>query len=103
LTCLVALTDIVQGPTELLTTTHKESGIVTGAERVLATLKRGDAVLYDSRTIHRGRGYDVGPPRPTIVMRWDRPETPAPGTGFLGTLVVRFTGSIISLLAVDDN
>jgi hypothetical protein len=98
LTALIALTDIRQGPTELLSATHASEWGNDVTARVLATLQKGDAVLYDSRVIHRGRGFDVGPNRPTLVLRWDDPATPAPGVGLVGTLVTRLRGSIISLM-----
>jgi ectoine hydroxylase-related dioxygenase (phytanoyl-CoA dioxygenase family) len=70
-TALIALTDIRQGPTELLVGTNKDGGVVIGgAESMLATIQAGDALIYDARTIHRGKGFESGPNRPTLVLRW---------------------------------
>jgi hypothetical protein len=69
-----------------------------GGETLLGTIKAGDALVYDARTIHRGRGFSLegGGERPTLVLRWDDPETPAPGQRLVGTMIDRCVGKVVS-------
>ena len=105
LTCIIALgADGVgtNGPTELLLGSH---GSLVGAVRrkepplLGSLLKAGDALVYDARVLHRGRGFAVGERRPVLVIRWDSDRSPAPGVGALGTLVQRGLGASLAFAA----
>lgn len=130
LTVLVALTDVRQnGPTELLLNSHKsssselvrdawafqssstpsksddedceETSTITHHQPVLlACLGQGDALLYDSRLLHRGRGYDAVAAaevdRPVLILRWDATMTPPPGGGLITTSANKFLGHLLS-------
>jgi hypothetical protein len=107
LTVIVALRDVASnGPTEIILRSHcgdayskLEADALCIEERILlASIKMGDAILYDSRCLHRGRGYGRNKrdkdedgvvrqfdDRPVLVLRWDAKQTPAPGTGLIGT------------------
>jgi Phytanoyl-CoA dioxygenase (PhyH) len=73
---------------------------------VLACLDQaGDAILYDSRCLHRGRANDddcdsaaVCIDRPVLVLRWDADLTPPPGGGMIPTAMARYGGFVLSLL-----
>lgn len=98
LTLLVALDDIKSnGPTELLLGSHsnKHNGMSGDDEVLLGCLHAGDAILYDARVIHRGRGYDneSDADRPVLILRWDALSTPPPGAGLFQTNYVNFLGS----------
>lgn len=131
------------GPTELLLGSHAffpQPASLTGASRdsgfvpwdwscvaaaagsvvsVRALLAAGDALIYDSRTLHRGTGHDqpntadaslapaAGGPvavagvvkkeasgaaattRPVLILRFDAEATPPPGVRLVGTMLVR--------------
>lgn len=127
LTVLVALADVQQnGPTELLLNSHKSSSSwqeltrhawassttsskndggndcetsTTTRPVILACLGQGDALLYDSRLLHRGRGFDAGVAevdRPVLILRWDAAMTPPPGGGLITTSANRFLGHVLS-------
>jgi len=95
LTILIALRDVgVNGPTELILRSHDGMDLmVNDMPRILlASIHACDAVCYDSRVLHRGRGYGnssdsdvVFGDRPVLVLRWDAIDTPAPGTRLIGT------------------
>ncbi len=103
LTLLVALDDVTcNGPTELLLGSHREDDDddVNDDEVLLGCICAGDAILYDARVIHRGRGYghdknesDCASDRPVLVLRWDAVSTPPPGAGFIVTNYVDCLGS----------
>jgi len=113
LTVLVALTDVTDnGPTELLPGTHRRRRGAEGGRPLLAVLGEGDAVVYDSRVIHRGRGYrthrvgdgggSAAPEpmllyRPARVLRWDGVRTPPLGSRLFGTSVVASLGSYYAM------
>mmetsp|Transcript_79442 Transcript_79442/g.199645 ORF Transcript_79442/g.199645 Transcript_79442/m.199645 type:complete len:484 (-) Transcript_79442:80-1531(-) len=62
---------------------------------VVGSMGAGDALLYDSRIVHRGaanRKYDRT--RVALVFRYDF-ERP-PGVGVLGTQLVSWTGNVLS-------
>eukprot|EP00956_Cyclotella_meneghiniana_P022106 scaffold41156_cov78-Cyclotella_meneghiniana.AAC.3 len=64
---------------------------------LLACINAGDAVLYDARIFHRGRGnngrYDTD--RPVLVLRWDAARTPPPGTGLIVTTANIYWGKVL--------
>jgi hypothetical protein len=86
------------------------------SQHLLALLDAGDAILYDARCLHRGRGndsyhhtidekenhdhdhdhHDVDD-RPVLVLRWDADLTPPPGGGLIPTALARYGGYIYSL------
>ena len=83
LTVLIALRDVEHnGPTELLLHSHDTSilDLIFSTKDnenlpriVLASINKGDAVFYDSRVLHRGRGYgnnNAYHDRPVLVLRW---------------------------------
>jgi hypothetical protein len=93
---------------------------------VRALCAANDAVVYDSRTLHRGLGNYSGsssdsgggaaqppqppqgrpsavaaaapPPqsRPVLILRFDRQETPPPGVRLLGTLLIRWSAGFLA-------
>ena len=81
---------------------------------LLGCIDAGDALLYDARIFHRGRGYenaksldgeegttngkndvDVLVDRPVLVLRWDAANTPPPGAGIIVTSVNAYVGSMM--------
>jgi hypothetical protein len=56
---------------------------------VPATVPAGAAIVYDSRTIHRGGANCTEQRRPALVLRFDRSDSPPPGIGIAGTFLVR--------------
>jgi len=115
LTALIALNDITyNGPTEILLGTHlllqtkdekqlirhvKENAADIKSRLLLATLQSGDAIVYDARVLHRGRGYtNVVQNRPVLIIRWDAHDTPPPGTGFIGTQMSILSGKVLSTI-----
>ena len=48
---------------------------------VRATVGPGAAIIYDSRTMHRGRANVTGQRRPALVLRYDLLSTSPPGIG----------------------
>uniref|UniRef100_A0A6U3CRG7 Uncharacterized protein n=1 Tax=Entomoneis paludosa TaxID=265537 RepID=A0A6U3CRG7_9STRA len=133
LTVLIALRDVVSnGPTEILLRSHgvdekdflknilwpkspicSENNVDERA--LLASIEKGDAIIYDCRCLHRGRGYgnssgyvngdeyDDGEfskfgQRPVLVIRFDATQTPAPGTGVVGYTLAKWEGSTLSLI-----
>ncbi|CDJ54011.1 hypothetical protein, conserved [Eimeria brunetti] len=86
------------GPTELLPGSHVLSGeegdswfqwlrslptflktSIAGGSTVKAEIQPGDALVYDSRLLHRGQANETWHPRPTLILRYDYKETPPPG------------------------
>jgi len=103
LTLIIALKDVKgNGPTELQLGSHLDKfNIFNNHDEVLlGCLTAGDAILYDARMIHRGRGYalfgDKGEEhleRPVLILRWDSLSTPPPGTGLIVTNINDCLGS----------
>lgn len=73
---------------------------------LLACLEAGDAILYDSRCLHRGRGWNTSSSssssllldRPVLILRWDADGTPPPGSGMIPTTISRYGGFVLSLI-----
>jgi ectoine hydroxylase-related dioxygenase (phytanoyl-CoA dioxygenase family) len=136
LTAIVALRDVTtNGPTELLLCTHKKENTIfdfisnnlsvlpelEGSQSLtqrdayrplLATLNAGDAIFYDSRILHRGRGFGSTAPtgsndddtsRPVLVLRWDALITPPPGTSMVGTFLNGRQGILLSTILYIKN
>lgn len=119
LTVIVALKNVrSNGPTELLAGSHRrdfslwnvfrsaffesnEALAVQPGQPLLGCLNSGDAILYDARTFHRGRGYSKSSiresdlDRPVLVLRWDAPNTPPPGAGLIKTTANAVTGCFL--------
>lgn len=105
LTLLISLSDVkANGPTELLLGSHREINDNNNEREkvLLACLEEGDAILYDARVIHRGRGYNENDhsynnkkaeDRPVLIIRWDALSTPPPGAGFIMTNYIDILGS----------
>lgn len=103
LTLLVALDNVNgNGPTEFLLGSHlgENSILHDGNEVLLGCLKAGDAILYDARLIHRGRGYknEDNSDRPVLILRWDSISTPPPGGGLILTNYVDWLGYFRSII-----
>ena len=111
-TVIVALTDVDHeiGPTRLLTGSHMlwtlEGEFIGLAEIwrqfsqssiavVDAVLAPGSAVVFDSRTIHRGLQNESSRTRTMLVLRWDLDERPPPGVGMFGTFATKHVGRLI--------
>lgn len=72
-----------------------------------AYASEGGALAFDSRVLHRGMPIDETRAaeasnvpgdelrRPALVLRWDAAATPPPGTGLLGTAVLRFVAKVL--------
>eukprot|EP01043_Picozoa_sp_COSAG02_P015163 COSAG02_NODE_639_length_19078_cov_9.380262_15_plen_362_part_00 len=61
---------------------------------VRAMVGPGAAIIYDSRTLHRGRTNLTSARRPALVLRYDMLSTPPPGMGAVATSMVRVVGDI---------
>lgn len=120
LTILVPLVNVprVRGPTELLPGTH----LLTSAEappgspvaeawenrkivkdamkglcgRVSPELILGDAIVYDSRLLHRGLANEDIEPRPGLVYQFNIEGCPPPGHGMWSTMVFRLLGRALA-------
>ena len=120
LTVIIALRDVgPNGPTEMLLRSHHGSPVdvfsntnmkndaLSLQRLLLASINRGDAICYDARRLHRGRGYGNGSSaekqvfehRPVLVIRWDAYLSPAPGTGVVGTQLAKWEGASLALVA----
>eukprot|EP00979_Chaetoceros_neogracilis_P004652 scaffold798_cov268-Chaetoceros_neogracile.AAC.28 len=117
LTVIIALRDVgANGPTEMILQSHRRSpvGMLSGMlddnpglpRILLASINCGDAICYDSRILHRGRGYgntsgdnQEFEHRPVLVIRWDANHSPAPGTGMIGTQLAKWAGTSLALVA----
>ena len=71
---------------------------------LLGCIDAGDAIIYDARIFHRGRGYPKSEEegknvdRPVMVLRWDASNTPPPGAGLIVTSANEYLGSIMYAL-----
>lgn len=115
LTAIIALKDVrSNGPTELLTGSHRhdfslwktvqnvlfegdDSGRFMLGQPLLGVIDAGDAILYDARIFHRGRGYRQSNEndRPVLVLRWDAASTPPPGAGLIKTTANTYIGCFL--------
>ena len=62
---------------------------------IRATVGAGAAIIYDSRTLHRGRANSSNGRRPALVLRYDLLATPPPGIGPVATSAVRIAGQVV--------
>ena len=115
LTAIIALEDVTSnGPTEILVGTHlcdtlsslirwsigstsDENNGTDACKVLLGCLDAGDAILYDARVLHRGRGNNCADERerPVLVLRWDAARTPPPGCGLITTTSNIYLGKIM--------
>ncbi len=65
---------------------------------VRAMVRPGAAIIYDSRTLHRGRTNLTSARRPALVLRFDLLSTPPPGMGVVATSMVRMVGHVAERL-----
>ena len=102
LTAIIALDAVgANGPTELLLGSHTsavDAALRSEPPLLGALVHAGDALVYDARVLHRGRGFGTGARRPVLVCRWDEVSSPAPGVGALGTLAQRAIGASLSFI-----
>jgi len=116
LTLLVPLVDVTldNGPTQLVPgshhltagpgdqVTHTDCHILECVQRVQGTIRAcvpaGTAVIYDSRTLHRGLANDDCQSRPVLVFRYDYKDTPAPGHTVTSTNIFRVLGRVFCLV-----
>jgi len=114
LTVMIPLCDMgpKNGPTVLLAQSHQmfpdfslgrlrrfifEDSSSSGSSKVIvAECKAGDALIYDSRTIHRGSSNLSDQSRPVLIVRVDYLESPPPGIGAAGTLGVNVMGNLLA-------
>ena len=77
---------------------NKDGEIISAPTKpLLACSNAGDAVLYDARIFHRGRGNNGQneTDRPVLVLRWDAARTPPPGTGLIVTTANIYWGKVL--------
>jgi ectoine hydroxylase-related dioxygenase (phytanoyl-CoA dioxygenase family) len=125
LTVVIPLVDVsaANGPTEVIVNSHRlveaaaegrwsdlcsalwgqrAGGMVSqeaAFKAVLPSVPAGSAVVFDSRSIHRGRGNLTDCSRPILVFRYDYVDTPPPDAGFdVATYATRFGGSLVKAL-----
>lgn len=113
LTILIPLVDMTldNGPTQLLPGSHHvfpnaDSGVIfpwswvesasyvmnhSGKRRapIRALTHQKTALVYDSRTLHRGLANTSNEARPVLILRYDREATPPPGVRLSGTVLIR--------------
>lgn len=126
LTAIVSLDDVrANGPTELILGSHLPGFTLwpklwdaavgnannehdsVSQQTILGCIDAGDAILYDARIFHRGRGNNVASDssdavrgasdkdRLVLVLRWDALNTPPPGSGLIVTTTNIYAGKIM--------
>jgi len=101
LTVLVPLVDmnLENGPTQLLPRSHLDVNLTerlrASSPALPACVPAGSALIYDSRTIHRGLANPSRQSRPVLVYRYDYPATPPPGHTPLSTLLYSWLGALL--------
>jgi len=114
LTVLIPLVNVTleNGPTQLLPRSHHLtagageqvtsmdcsilSSMVEVEGSMRACIPAGSAVVYDSRTLHRGlANADPVESRPVLVFRYDYDDTPPPGHTVTSTILFRALGNIL--------
>ncbi len=75
------------------------------AEVVDGVMPRGSALLFDSRTFHRGLGNtrSDGADRYVLVLRWDPRGRPPPGVNAAGTFLNRGLGWLLEKQLLLEN
>jgi len=101
LTVLVPLVDmnLENGPTQLLPRSHLDVSLgdrlKDSSAALPACVPAGTALIYDSRTIHRGLANPSKASRPVLVYRYDYPATPPPGHTPLSTILYSCLGAVL--------
>ena len=101
LTVLVPLVDmnLENGPTQLLPRSHLDVGLADrlkdSSAALPACVPAGTALIYDSRTIHRGLANPSKASRPVLVFRYDYPTTPPPGHTPISTILYSCLGAVL--------
>ena len=101
LTVLVPLVDmhLGNGPTQLLPRSHLDVSLADrlkdSSPALPACVPAGTALIYDSRTIHRGLANPSASSRPVLVYRYDHPTTPPPGHTPLSTILYSCLGALL--------
>lgn len=114
LTVLIPLVNVTldNGPTQLLPKSHRltagvgepvnymDCSIISSMLEVEGSMRgcvpAGAAVIYDSRTLHRGlANTDVSHSRPVLVFRYDYEDTPPPGHTVTSTIGFRLLANIL--------
>jgi len=117
LTVLIPLVNVSldNGPTQLLPKSHRltagageqvtsmDCSILSSMVEVEGSLRgcvpAGSALIYDSRTLHRGlANTDISHSRPVLVFRYDYVDTPPPGHTVTSTIAFRLLGNILCAL-----
>ena len=101
LTVLVPLVDmhLNNGPTQLLPRSHLDVSLLDrlrdSSAALPACVPAGTALVYDSRTIHRGLANPSKASRPVLVYRYDYPDTSPPGHTPLSTFLYSCLGALL--------
>jgi len=117
LTILIPLVNVIieNGPTQLLPRSHNltagageevtsmdcsiMSTMVQVQSSIRACIPAGSAVVYDSRTLHRGlANTDLNQSRPALVFRYDYENTLPPGHTVISTILFRVLGNILCVV-----
>jgi len=117
LTILIPLVNVIveNGPTQLLPRSHNltagageevtsmdcsiMSTMVQVQSSIRACIPAGSAVVYDSRTLHRGlANTDLSQSRPALVFRYDYGNTLPPGHTVMSTILFRVLGNILCVV-----
>lgn len=61
-------------------------------------LEKGQAIVMDSRVIHRGMPNNSNLNRPILVIRYDNVHSPPPNIGILGTVFRNYVGVFIKIV-----
>ena len=87
------------GPTQLLPRSHLDVSLLDrlrdSSAALPACVPAGTALVYDSRTIHRGLANPSKASRPVLVYRYDYPDTPPPGHTKLSTILYSCLGALL--------
>ena len=88
--------DVIREAASTISTVWGSSNIFNTVGYVAPELDRGDLLIYDSRTLHRGLGNEGGSARPVLIYRYDAPEThPNDTHGLVSTFVFRHIGNAL--------
>jgi len=86
------------GPTELIPGSHKSSW--RGCKILLGCpLQSGDALAFDSRTLHRGQGNNSPFERPVLAFEFYSENQPPPNQGVFATQWDKIHGHWLSVFA----
>lgn len=87
---------VIREATSEIATVLADGGTFDTVGYVAPELNRGDLLIYDSRTLHRGLGNVGDGARPVLIYRYDTQDThPKDTHGLLSTLVFRHIGNAL--------